>query len=454
MGAPEKREPLRPRKVQPLRADTAPMESIGEQLLAIGHQLQLLFARVAGVTSLDTPEPAVNAKNRRFAANPPPSPAADSETAGRASIPAAPLTNNPAAANAPAPVLARSYGQASAEASPSSDSEEAIFEMTRGYRRQQLRRARNTAYIGIAVAALLCFLLGRFTAPARHLPANTPGTAKDEPAPTPGPGELPWPPTALARLNDIIATDQSGNLPDALQAATSLRKEAGPLPGLDLYLGSLKARTLHFNDANATVSGLTGMDVPPALAAAAYDRMGFIYSRQRVFVQAVTNFARAIADDPFRGVYYFHWGEALRRRGRPEESVNAFQQALARVPADAENESLRQCIALKSRLASIELGKGAQFKSELEDQLKAPAPSGYWLLTAAALALQENRTPDAVDPLQKAKAALSAVQFDDLSSDYFFRAYAVRPELASLLLPEDSERKKARRKTGTYFIDP
>ena len=253
----------------------------------------------------------------------------------------------------------------------------------------------------------------------------------------------------MTRLDEILVTDRSGNREDARKAAVALRNDFGPLPGLTLYIGNIETRLMRPNDANATTSGLAAPDVAPAIAAPAYDQMGRVYSRTRDFVQAINDFSKAAACDPFRGEYFYHWAEALRRRGKPEESLGVFDKALRRLSMSIENETLRQTVALKWRLAAIEIGEGPKFKDEWDEHLKAPAPSGDWLLTAAALALQENRIADAVDPLQKAKAALPPLQYEDHLVTISSADSPFRIPIAPSCSPKTA-RKKARRKTGLF----
>ena len=124
----------------------------------------------------------------------------------------------------------------------------------------------------------------------------------------------------------------------------------------------------------------------------------------------------------------------LRRQGRLQDAIDKFHQALQRLPEDTpESESQRECASLKMRLAQIELGRDADVKPDLDAHLREPAPGGYWLLTAAAFALQHNDIPGATDALQKARAVLPAGQYSALLDDYYFHTYALKPELTALL---------------------
>lgn len=469
----EQRETIRPRKVQPLRSESEPEETADDSLAAIGMHLQRLFGREATPAQPSAPgaaaEPAVTSKNRRFvsrSSNPPaarsPLPAAF-ETADQDSASAPPKTAgaspNDATAETAVDKTAALAGTdpGSAKASVLPALERPARAVSRGQRRKQRSRARRVAvgaFLALAGVLALSFLMGRASVPKPALSTySSSGSGMVTPAPKP---VLPaWPAAAMAQLDGIIATDRAGEVEDAFAAATALRKQAGGLPGLDLYLGNLQVRLAQLNDANVVTSPLADPLAASTLAAAAYDQMGLIYSRQRNFQAAIDNFSRAAADNPFCGPYYFHWAEALRRRGKPENSLSVFDRALDRLPANMENDTLRQRVAFKSRLAAIEIGQGARFKTEMDEALKSPAPTGYWLLTAAAVALQENRIPDAVDTLQRAKAALPPMYFDNLVSDYFFRGFATSSEpVAALVMVDDSTRKLAQRRAGEYFIDP
>ncbi len=465
--APPLREAIRPRKVQPLRQEAEPEEEADDSLAAIGLQLQKLLGISVLPQTPAQPEPTVTAKNRRFASKTSPAPApraplpAAFETADQTTVPV--ISKADAAGNPPEAAAAIDKTESTAAAEPGflktpplPPSVRPSREAFSGQRRRQNNRARQVAiwaFLGLAAALVLSFFVGRASVPPP--PSAYSAVGHSETNVTPKPVFPAWPAASLTRLDGIIATDRAGKVEEAFTAATALRKEAGDLPGLDLYLGNLQIRLMRPNDANVATSPMADPAAPPAQAAAAYDQMGLIYSRQRLFPAAIDNFSRAAADNPFRGEYYFHWAEALRRRGKPDESLSVFDKALDRLPPGVENDTLRECVALKSRLAAIEVGQAARFRNDLADALKASSPTGYWLLTGAAVALQENRLPDAVDALRRAKAVLPPGYFDILTADYFFRGFALNNEtLSSLLMTDDAARKLARRRAGDYFIDP
>ncbi len=297
---------------------------------------------------------------------------------------------------------------------------------------------------GLAIAA---FLVGRG---ASHPAAGQGAVATAASAPAPR-----WSATLLGKLDQVLAADQSGDLKKAKDDALDLKKQIGSSLELDLYIGSLTTRLGHTNDAEADLSRLLEPYMQPLQAAAVNESMGFTYTRRRDFKRAAEAFADASRIDPFNPDNYYRWGEVLRRQGRLQDAIDKFHQVLERLPeGEAESESYRECAGLKLRLAQIELGRDADVKPDLDTHLHTPAPGGYWLLTAAAFALQHNDFPGATDALQKARAALPAGQFSALIDDYFFHLYALKPELTALLTPPAPSTKQQKTARMVYFVDP
>ena len=187
------------------------------------------------------------------------------------------------------------------------------------------------------------------------------------------------------------------------------------------------------------------------------DHLGFIYARRRDFSAASDCFAAAAASNPFDPMLFYHWGESLRRSGKLTDAAARFREVLLRLPREGpESASLRECAALRLRLVQIELGSDADVKAELDEQLRQPAPSVYWLLTAVAYDLQHNDAAGALAAVQRAKMAVSPAQFDLLFNDYFLRALASHTLSVAPFAPEMTaeRRKRQLEESRTYFIDP
>ena len=82
-------------------------------------------------------------------------------------------------------------------------------------------------------------------------------------------------------------------------------------------------------------------------------------------------------------------------------------------------------------------------------------PSGCWLLTAAGYGLQHKDMTLAVGSLQKARATLSADDYNALTNDYFFHTFSGDPDVAGLLPPDNpAARVQPFLPRMGYFIDP
>ncbi len=147
------------------------------------------------------------------------------------------------------------------------------------------------------------------------------------------------------------------------------------------------------------------------------------------FEEAATQLQRATLAQPFNGRFFFYWGELLRRQGKPQAAVAAFEQALVR-PYTAESGDL---YLFKQRLAKVEFGHDEAFSTELADHLKAVPVGAEWLLLAAAQELDQEAYPAAAEHLRQASDRMPAAIYAGLTHDYFFQTYAKRSEVASLL---------------------
>ena len=271
----------------------------------------------------------------------------------------------------------------------------------------------------------------------------------------PAPVTVAWNDAMLSQLDQALAADPAGDLKGARRIASSLVKPDGSAPpGLVVYLASINVRLARSYDVEAdlmrAISGAT-----PEAAARFNEALAFSFSRSRDFDKAADFFKVASRLDPFSAPLFYHWGEALRHLGRFQEAADVFRQALDRIPTgQPEAESLRDCINLKQRLTLIEQAREGEFQDKLTSQLAVPQPSGYWLLTAAAVALQHKNLPDAAGFLGRARDALGAVTFDEFLNDYFFRADADRKELADFFPSDPAARGAGLLPTMAYTVEP
>ncbi len=227
-------------------------------------------------------------------------------------------------------------------------------------------------------------------------------------------------------------------------------------PALQAYRATLDTRLGHTDQAEIALSQLLGPHTPPDVSAMVNAARAFNYARRREFDHALPCFAAVARVDPFDVANLLHWAETLRRKGDLPDAIDMFREASARLPATASPyvEAQREYIAYERRLSQIESGHEADLQTELDQGLHARAPSGYWLMTAAAIALQRTDLPTAVDALTKARAVFPPGQFDALVSDYFFRSYAYHTEMNAFAVAATSDRPQIRRSSMDYFLDP
>lgn len=319
----------------------------------------------------------------------------------------------------------------------------------------------------VVLPVILAFLTGRWSAPQDRGGAETPSapTAAVINSPAPPARAARWSAASLGRLEELLAARQTGNAERALGLAQSLRGTGGSLPGLDLLEADLQVRARRSSQAVRLLLPLHRLD-PPLPAAS--DRLGLISARERKLEEAADYFATAATTDPLSGIYFYHWGEALRRQGKATEAAARLEQALLR-PRNLTN-SVPAFTGLKLRLARLEAGRADEVRRELDARRQAPplgespAEAGRWRMAAAALALQEKRFAEAAGELQRARTELSAgagggPEFDLLVGDYFFRAHAGRAELAEFFppagSPEDAQRVAALTTAPeAVFVDP
>jgi tetratricopeptide (TPR) repeat protein len=263
-----------------------------------------------------------------------------------------------------------------------------------------------------------------------------------------------WSDVSLARLDGILQADQAGDLENAYKMGQALQTEAGPLPGLDLYLNLLDARHRNLSDAQArfmkmVISGVSGPQLAMVESA-----LAFTYARQRRFADSSTELEKAVVADPFAAESFRLLGESLRREGHFVQAVTALRQALLRYPESAlELLGLREYVEYKLRLVEIEGNLPLESRPAAVESGAMGDDAGYWFLSDAAAALQQGKGDLAAEALEKAKAVLPAPLFARLLGDYFFRAYLDVPQVAAFFPADPAARRDLISQPG-YFVDP
>lgn len=308
---------------------------------------------------------------------------------------------------------------------------------------RRLRRWKTLALLSLLALAGLVVYVVWFARPAAQ-----PDAPSARSAPVAG-----WTDASLQQLDRALAADQSGNLKEAQRLASAIGKADTRPPGLAIYLAGLETRLERGYDAEADLLHLQ-KDAAPEAMAAIQTALAFNFSRSRDLDKAADAAKNAARNDPFSASLFYGEGEAARHLGHLPDAIASFRRALDRVPTgQPEAASLRECIGLKLRLCYLEQGQENEFQTEMNERLQAPAPSGYWLLTGAASALQRKDVPAAADLLGRARNTLGQEQFDALLNDYFFRAYTNRKELAEFF-PDPATRRAKLLPTMTRTVEP
>ena len=141
---------------------------------------------------------------------------------------------------------------------------------------------------------------------------------------------------------------------------------------------------------------------------------------------AMNDYDTATNVDPFGARNYFYWGEALRRIGKDQAAIVRLKQAIDRL-REPELESIYR---LKLRLAQIEAGQQNEFADELAKQIALPNPEMDWLVTAAAVEINNGNFAAAASDLDRAALRGDAGAFGARLRDYYLYQFRDKKELA------------------------
>jgi hypothetical protein len=304
-------------------------------------------------------------------------------------------------------------------------------------RSSKLAALRKHPFFVWAVVQIFCFgliMLGFFLGAMENAPAPAPAQAAARPPPSvPAPAvaiaapAAPSAATVSSALNTVsiaFEKEQTGDFASARALLQPLSQPPLALPGTEYQLAMLALRAgdpvrakLHLDRSLAA-----GQQTAPC-----YYARAALAGADGDYQSAAAQLRLAAEAEPFTGRYFFYWGEALRRNGQFPEATAALHQASTR-PGGSE----RTLYTFKWRLAQVEAGN-APFIAALEDHLRQPAPTGDWLLLAAAQNLQRHAASAAAQFIQRAAGLLTPDTFHTGVADFAFQDYAGEPEVAPLL---------------------
>ena len=148
------------------------------------------------------------------------------------------------------------------------------------------------------------------------------------------------------------------------------------------------------------------------------------FSAAERFFEAAANAAPLNAD------YYYSLAETLRKDHRPKEAVSRYEQAGRRTSDEAGQTICR----FKARMTELEAGDLTKVRAELEQTQSHGSLAVDWIMTAAALEIQQGQTEQAIPLVEQAHAADESRMFALFAacvSDRFFSVASQNsPELA------------------------
>lgn len=156
----------------------------------------------------------------------------------------------------------------------------------------------------------------------------------------------------------------------------------------------------------------------------AYNLLGMIAARSGDAATAEWAFERATIANPVDPMAYYNWSEVLRSRNEPRLAIAKLRSAMQRNPGEP-------LYALKLRLAKVEAGDERDLLEEVDAQLKLNPPSADWLLTAAAIALNQGQFDEAVTLLNLARRSMQPILFlGIIQEDSLFRKFRDNPKIS------------------------
>ena len=128
---------------------------------------------------------------------------------------------------------------------------------------------------------------------------------------------------------------------------------------------------------------------------------GMIASARGDLSAAERFFEAAANAAPFNADYYYSLAETLRKDHRPREAISRYEQAARRGSDDAEQTICR----FKVRMAELEAGDLTKVRAELEQEQSRGSLRVDWVMTAAALEIQQGHTEQAIPLVEQARGA-------------------------------------------------
>jgi hypothetical protein len=291
-----------------------------------------------------------------------------------------------------------------------------------------------------ALVAFLGFMLGRATGPT-----GTPTSAASGPASTPAASRVPsatstWrlaQPEEIKLIDDALVAQTKGDYLTADKLLQQLSRQAPDLAGNQTALALLNLQKGDLINADFYIK--RGIDAGED-AGRLYGLRGMIEMRLSHPRRANEAFEMAARSAPQDFKSFFLWAEYLRRIGKTQQALDRFDQAIARVHEQADEDVMQ----FKRRLTLIAGGRGKELEPEMQMQLSLNPPAGDWLLLAMAEAAQRDDFKTAAKYLERASQLMSQAALVDRLRDFYLYQWCYEKELAPFFQPLQKSLSTAR----------
>jgi tetratricopeptide (TPR) repeat protein len=227
-------------------------------------------------------------------------------------------------------------------------------------------------------------------------------------------------------VENAVVAERLGKWDEAAKRLIAAKYKNAALGGVLFHAGKLFYDHSDLDSADRLFESSIGFG--ENIDAANYFR-GMIAVARNDFAAAERFFEAAANAAPFNADYYYSLAETLRKDHRPKDSIERYDQAARRGVVEEQQAICR----FKARMAELEAGDLSKVRSELEQQQIRGPLSVDWVMTSAALEIQQGHIEQAVRLIEQAHDAdeshLFALFAACVSDRFFSVACQTSPEL-------------------------
>ena len=231
-------------------------------------------------------------------------------------------------------------------------------------------------------------------------------------------------------VEQAIAAQEAGRWPEAAEQFLAARRKNNLYRGIFLRVGMMCADHGDFDSADALFA--KAIEFGENLDIANFFRSQ-IAVRRHDYAAAEHFSETAAVAAPFLWSNYYQWAEVLRLNHHPREAIRRYEQAARRAPP-----GLNAIVcSFKARLGRIE-ARDPKVGEEIAKRQSEGSLSAEWLLTAAALKIDQGHFGDALQLLTEARAAATADAFSYFVNDPIFQNAAQSDPAIAAIFPASS----------------